>query len=180
VIDRLRRWTGRRSAGWSDLAPFFRRAELHPDAIAVDLVPPAHENWIADESEHSITCEDGILRITSPVKVQTRGGRTSRIDGSARPARSRPDKALIAGLRRAHAELKSRGLDMLDPRSSLDDARGLGDPYLRKLGSLAFLAPDIQRAILEGRQPPGLKLADLLRLELPLGWNEQRHLLGFA
>jgi DNA invertase Pin-like site-specific DNA recombinase len=180
VIDRLRRWTGRRSGGWSDLAAFFRRAELHPHAIVVDLVAPPHEIWTADESEHSITCEDGILRITSPVKVQTRGGRTSSIDGSARPARSRPDKALIAGLRRAHAELKSRGLDVLDPRSPLDDARGLGDPYLRKLGSLAFLAPDIQRAILEGRQPPGLKLADLLRLHLPMGWEEQRQLLGFA
>jgi hypothetical protein len=87
-------------------------------------------------------------------------------------ARSRPDKALITGLRRAHAELKERGLDMTDR---------IADAYLRKLTGLAFLAPDIQRAILEGRQPADLKLADLVsRRELPLGWDDQRKLLGFA
>lgn len=118
-----------------------------------------------------------MLRITSPLRVLTRGGRTSRIEGSARSGRCRPDRALIAGLRRAHSELASRGVDLADPKLTIDAARGLDDPYLRKLSGLAFLAPDIQRAILEGRQPTGLKLADLLSITLPLSWSEQRKLL---
>jgi hypothetical protein len=89
-------------------------------------------------------------------------------------------KALIARLRRAHAELRTRGIDPLQPRSSLENARGVDDPYLRKLTRLAFLAPDIQRSILEGRQPLGFQLADLLARELPLSWDEQRRQLGFA
>jgi site-specific DNA recombinase len=69
---------------------------------------------------------------------------------------------------------------MIDARSPIDEARGVSDPYLRKLTGLAFLAPDIQRSILEGRQPAGLRLADLVLRELPLCWNAQRELLGFA
>ncbi len=39
---------------------------------------------------------------------------------------------------------------------------------------LAFLAPDLQAAILEGLQPPDLTLADLLRSGIPMDWAEQR------
>ena len=56
----------------------------------------------------------------------------------------------------------------------------MGDPYLRKLSSITFLAPDIQRAILEGRQPTGLTLGNLLATSLPLDWQRQREMLGFA
>ena len=45
---------------------------------------------------------------------------------------------------------------------------------------LAWLAPDISAAILEGRQPADLtakKLRDLP--DVPLDWTEQRRLLGF-
>ncbi|HVJ70910.1 MAG TPA: hypothetical protein VM531_05270, partial [Sphingomicrobium sp.] len=46
---------------------------------------------------------------------------------------------------------------------------------------IAFLAPDILGAIMEGRQPPGLTGRRLLRAtDIPLDWNEQRRLLGFA
>ena len=44
----------------------------------------------------------------------------------------------------------------------------------RRLLRLAFLAPDLQRAILEGRQPSDLTLARLLDSDIPLLWSEQR------
>lgn len=69
---------------------------------------------------------------------------------------------------------------MMDAKSAMNQARGVDDPYLRKLTGLAFLAPDIQRALLEGRQPAGIKLADLLSHRLPLAWEDQRQQLGFA
>ena len=44
---------------------------------------------------------------------------------------------------------------------------------------LAFLAPDIVEAILDGRQPVDMTANRLRRLEnLPLTWNEQRASLG--
>ena len=46
---------------------------------------------------------------------------------------------------------------------------------------LAFLAPDIVEAILDGRQPPELTAARLKRMRnLPLDWQQQRRYLGFA
>jgi len=45
---------------------------------------------------------------------------------------------------------------------------------------LAFLAPDIVEAILDGRQPVTLTAYHLKRLgSLPSSWHEQRSLLGF-
>ncbi len=48
----------------------------------------------------------------------------------------------------------------------------------RRMLRLAFLAPDLQRAILEGRQPREITLARLIDSEIPLLWSEQRRLLA--
>lgn len=50
--------------------------------------------------------------------------------------------------------------------------------YQRRLIRLAFLAPDLQATILEGRQGPGLTLAALMAEDLPLSWAGQRKLFG--
>ena len=53
---------------------------------------------------------------------------------------------------------------------------------LASLIRLSYLAPDIVRALLEGRQPIELTPTQLLRLskDLPHDWSEQRHVLDFA
>ena len=45
---------------------------------------------------------------------------------------------------------------------------------------LAFLAPSIVTAILEGRQPVELTAKALKRVDLPLDWSEQSRRLGFS
>jgi site-specific DNA recombinase len=53
--------------------------------------------------------------------------------------------------------------------------------YLVRLARLNYLAPDIVTSIIEGRQPASLNARRLSRIsELPIGWGEQRKLLGFA
>lgn len=52
------------------------------------------------------------------------------------------------------------------------------DSYVARILSLTLLAPDITQAILEDRQPKGLKLATLLR-GIPLAWEEQRRRWDF-
>lgn len=51
---------------------------------------------------------------------------------------------------------------------------------LGKFAALACLAPDIVAAIVEGRQPATLTARTLQDLDLPLGWADQRALLGFG
>lgn len=48
----------------------------------------------------------------------------------------------------------------------------------RTLVRLAWLAPDLQAAILDGRQKPGLCLEDLRCMAIPLCWDDQRAQLG--
>ena len=43
---------------------------------------------------------------------------------------------------------------------------------------LAFLAPNIQRAMLTEQLPQSLSLTALLEMDLPASWAAQRQLLG--
>ncbi|WP_271078537.1 hypothetical protein [Aurantiacibacter sp. MUD61] len=52
-------------------------------------------------------------------------------------------------------------------------------PYDRMILRLAFLAPEIQRDILHGRQPPGFHLETFRKVEVPLAWSRQRKALGW-
>lgn len=53
-------------------------------------------------------------------------------------------------------------------------------PYDRNILRLAFLAPDIQRAILDGRHPMHLNLERLKKIQIPLASSKQRVALGFG
>lgn len=53
--------------------------------------------------------------------------------------------------------------------------------HLQQLLRISWLAPDILSAVLEGRQPVTLTGRRLLRTaNMPLSWQAQRELLGFA
>ena len=57
----------------------------------------------------------------------------------------------------------------------------LNRSYFSRLLRLAYLAPDIATAILDGHQPAALTTTTLIaRADLPMGWREQRRALGFA
>jgi len=50
--------------------------------------------------------------------------------------------------------------------------------YVSKVLSLAYLAPDLTEAILDGRQPPRLVVKHIRALDVPLEWNAQRRLFA--
>lgn len=54
---------------------------------------------------------------------------------------------------------------------------GINERYISRILPLAFLAPDITEAILDGRQPTALSLDDCVNL--PMIWTEQRRALRF-
>jgi hypothetical protein len=91
------------------------------------------------------------------------------------------DESLVRLVARAH-DIQSR-LNK-DPTLTVHDiAREecVGAPYIYVLLRLAWLAPDIVTAIINGRQPLGLNAMRLMRLtaRLPGNWASQRTLLGF-
>ena len=64
---------------------------------------------------------------------------------------------------------------------SIAQAHGLTTKEVTRVIYLAFLAPDIVQRIAEGAEPVGLAIKHLLdAAPLPLAWDEQRRVLGFA
>ena len=63
----------------------------------------------------------------------------------------------------------------------LAQSQRMTSSYFTRVLRLTFLAPDITRAILEGRHPQDLTARKLLaHSRLPLTWPEQRQILGFG
>ena len=65
--------------------------------------------------------------------------------------------------------------------AELAKREGMSGSYVTRHLRLTYLAPDIVRGILDGRHPPTLTAARLIKdTRLPLEWSEQRAALGFA
>ncbi len=81
-------------------------------------------------------------------------------------------------------ETRRRCSDYLDPQQALTVSAiaargGLDTGDVSRSLQLAFLAPDLVTAILEGTQPVALTAGRLKRIsELPLPWQDQVDLLG--
>jgi len=83
-------------------------------------------------------------------------------------------------------ELVARGFTARDQLLSIDKDELGAIPKtqyrnIERTARLACLAPDIVRAIVDGRQPKSLNAHTLARLgSLPLCWSQQRAMLGFS
>ena len=125
----------------------------------------------------SKTIED---RIAFPVQFKRRGVETKLVlapqDASVRV----PDPKLcdlIASAHRWHRLLTSGRARSVRQIAEIDDAV---ESEVSRLLPLAFLAPTIVEAILDGSQPASLTANALKRIgALPAEWQAQRRLLGF-
>jgi hypothetical protein len=122
------------------------------------------------------------LTIRIPIRLQRRGGRKLIMtpDGAAAPTRKPSrDETLVKALVRAHRWRRKIESGRARSITDLAEQEGVTDAYVCRLLPLTCLAPDIVEAILDGRQPKGLRLADVLG-NGPLAWNAQRETWGFS
>jgi site-specific DNA recombinase len=186
----LLRQTAEIAASWSTLQPtrirvilttLVQRIDLHSDRIELHTSPRRLTAVLgiplplgADDHE---TEPDLILSVPTQLR---RAGReiAMRIDPrEASPARQNPSLIkLVVRAHLFHTKLIKRGGDKYGQLARSED---LNRSYFSRVLRLAYLAPDITRAILEGRQPQGLTAARLTdESYLPLAWPEQRKALG--
>jgi DNA invertase Pin-like site-specific DNA recombinase len=116
------------------------------------------------------------LRIEARLKRAGKGVRLIIGAGAA----AKPDERLIHLLAQA---FDARGKLLSGQWDTVEDVAahlGLSGTYVTSLIRLTFLNPGIVRAILDGRQPPGLTLTRLMTSskDLPSDWMEQRRFLG--
>jgi hypothetical protein len=122
------------------------------------------------------------LTIRIPVRLQRRGGRKLIVtpEGMKVPQRGpAPDQTLIKALVRAHGWRRRIDSGQAKSITDLGEQEGVTVAYVCRLLLLTCLAPDIVEAILDGRQPKGLRLADMLGNGL-LVWTAQRESVGFS
>jgi DNA invertase Pin-like site-specific DNA recombinase len=120
----------------------------------------------------------GLVRVTIPCRLKLRGGRTVVTDaaGEIVDGQPRPDPTLIKALKTAHRLLAETGGAAIAAPDQVVLQVSPAVPYERNLLRLAFLAPDLQAQILEGRQPSAVTLQRLFTSELPAAWDDQRQL----
>jgi hypothetical protein len=178
VADVLRELIGDPNASWERMRELISKVTVHTDRMALALTLEARACAIRDVPPPAA---DGSVTLVVPARLQLKAGRVWLEAGaSGRTDRRRIDRTLVAGLRRAHRELVKVGIHPSGGARAWLDCRGIDDRYIRRLATLAFLAPDIQTAILEGRQPVGLTLQSLIEMPLPLSWEDQRIAIGIT
>jgi len=122
------------------------------------------------------------VTIHIPMRFARRGGRKLIIapDGRApAPAKPERDETMVRALVKAHCWRRRIESGKTKSITDLAAQERVTDAYVCRLLPLTCLAPDIVEAILDGRQPKGLKLAALLR-GVPLAWLSQRCLLDLG
>jgi hypothetical protein len=122
------------------------------------------------------------LTISIPIRLQRRGGRKLIVtpQGVAAPApKARRDETLVKALVRAQQWRRKIESGRAKSITDLAEQGGVTDAYVCRILPLTCLAPGIVEAILDGRQPKGLRLTEMLG-NGPTVWEEQRKKLGFS
>ena len=178
-----------------------KRIEVAPDGISVMLHAPGIRSLVAELANQEACpgrvrtlaggcrvmtvragLEVGTLTIRIPMRLQRRGGRKLIMtpEGVAAPARKPSrDETLVKALVRAHRWRRRIESGQAKSITDLAEQEGVTVAYVCRLLPLTCMAPDIVEAILDGRQPKGLRLAEILG-NGPLGWHEQRSAWGFS
>ena len=94
----------------------------------------------------------------------------------ARPIRSETRATLVASIARARRWLNELVSDSTATAESIAKREGCSIRKVNMTISLAFLAPDLVKAAIEGRLPRGMGVARLV--DMPVEWSRQRQLLG--
>ena len=116
-----------------------------------------------------------------PFSLKRRGVEAKLIvrNGEARPASI--DKNLVETISQAWIWLKQLSTGTAKSAAEIAAGAGIDDGEVSRVLPLAFLAPDVVEAILEGRQPVMLTARYVKRLKpVPTSWSEQRRILGFC
>ncbi|MDB5446188.1 MAG: hypothetical protein JWQ97_1505 [Phenylobacterium sp.] len=194
VLQRLRALISDQGTGWSEILPLIKRLDVEPHGVRLTLdaaaLPRRGGEVAMIELRSRLAPGDQLmedernghtLQFIVSVRPVFRGGRTWMVrpdDRAAMPAE--PDRQLLKALAQAHAGLETRSASPTGSPAQWRHAQSVPESYLRRIIGLAFLAPDIQRAMLEGRQPAGLTAQQLMRRGVPLAWADQREALGFS
>jgi hypothetical protein len=107
------------------------------------------------------------ITVFIPMTWKRRGGQKVIIapDGGDAwaPAKARPDETLLRALARAHRWNRMLEAGKCGSIAEIAAVEKINRSFVSRLLDLTLLAPDIQEAILEGRQAKGMQLEELTK-----------------
>jgi hypothetical protein len=161
------------------LSSLLRRIEIREDRLHFVL----NVRWLThyllgrSDNEHSRPERDYSFEV--PLCCRKRGAETKLIVAAENKVTSVPDPNLIKTVKEARLWYEELRRAEVDSVTALVERHNTDRANVGKTLPLAFLAPPILEAILEGRQPVALTATRLKRGgDLPLSWQEQTSFLG--
>jgi hypothetical protein len=112
--------------------------------------------------------------VTLPITIKKRGGLKQILapDGTDYILDRKPDGALVKAVARAFRWRKMLEAGRYATLEELAAAEKINPSYISRVLRLTLLAPDLIDAILDGRQPPTLTLANAMR-PFTTDWHKQ-------
>jgi DNA invertase Pin-like site-specific DNA recombinase len=151
------------------------RVEVQPGQLVIQFAQ-------AQKSIRQRPAGDGVLRVQWHKTPSTRRREILLPNAispqHARPIRSETRATLVTSIVRGRRWLEEL---VSDPAANIEDIAKRERCSIRKVNmtiSLAFLAPDLVKAAIEGRLPRGMGVARLC--DLPAEWSRQHQILGFT
>ncbi|MDX2035054.1 MAG: recombinase family protein [Isosphaeraceae bacterium] len=163
-----------------DLAQRLRLWRGHPKDCVARIDLGAEQISIQIDASEVVDAPGCMIRLEVPTRLQRRGVEARIVltqEGSVLDDR-RVDPALIKAIVRTRTWFD----DLVNGRvASLEEIgrrEGISDRYVGSLMSLGFLAPALITRTLDGTQPLGMTMQNLVtRVELPIEWRGQLELL---
>ena len=117
------------------------------------------------------------VTVRVPLAIKTRGGRKVVVSPNGQPisapSRPRVDNTLLRAVVQAFYWKSLLEAGQFATVVELAEAEGLNGSYVSRVLRLTLLAPDLVKAILDGKQPITMQSQPLIR-SLALEWGEQR------
>ncbi|MCU9849535.1 recombinase family protein [Defluviimonas sp. WL0024] len=171
-IERLRRAldgvTG--GAGRAELLDMVKRVDIAPGALTLSLDAPALAQELDVDPARLV--DDGLTK-SVPFQLRKRGVETKLVLAGAPASR---DDTLIRNIARAHHWYGQIRAGRSFEEIAADD--NVSKRRVQQMIDLAFLAPEIVRDVLDGKQPLGFTSDWCKTHVLPSDWSDQRRVIS--
>jgi site-specific DNA recombinase len=152
---------------------YIKRVEVRPERLVIQLAR-------ASDAGSRRPGDGAVLQVPWQKTTSTRRREVLLPQGTVpqqvRPIRSETRATLIASIARGRRWLDELVADATATAEGIAEREGCSTRKVNMTISLAFLAPDLVKAAIDGRLPHGLGVVRLA--DLPADWSRQREMLG--
>jgi hypothetical protein len=159
------------------VSALLRRVTIEQERVTIEIDPNGLMERLLDQEAPSQSRGKDRPRILIkvPVRLRRRGVEAKLVVLAQQHRASEPDANLVKALARAHEWWGQIARGEVDGIGETARTERLDRSYVTRVLCLAFLAPELPKAILEGRQPTELTAKRLISsaLKIPLLWADQ-------